>query len=136
MPEGCGMPQNRRAREEEPGTAVSGFAQSAEPLLSGGREGAAKDNGASKVTETSVLPFRQVAKLQSWRSVRTMELDEQLLLHVTQTPGSSARQNGTLENSQAFLGNLKSALEAGVQQKWKQTAHFHVHRGCLGHPSP
>lgn len=65
-----------------------------------------------------------------------MELDERLLLHVTQTPGSSARQDGTLENSQAFLVNLKSALEAGVQQKWQQTAHFHVHRGCLRHPSP
>lgn len=63
-----------------------------------------------------------------------MELDERLLLHVTQAPGSSAGQNGTLENSQAFLGDLKSASEAGVQQKWQQTAHFHVHRGCLGHP--
>lgn len=102
-----------------------------------GGEKVQQDNDAtSKVTETSLLPFRQVAKLQSWRSVRSMELDEQLLLHVTRTPGSSARQNGTLENSQAFLGNLKSALEAGVQQKWQQTAHFHVHRGCLGHPSP
>lgn len=100
--------------------------------MSGG-EGAEKH---SEVKETSVLPLRQVAKLQSWRSVRSMELDEQLLLHVTQTRGSSVRQHGTLENSQAFPGNLKSGLEAGVQQKRQQTAHFHVHRGCLGHPSP
>lgn len=52
-----------------------------------------------------------------------------------QTRGSSAAQTGTLENSRAFLGNLKSGLEAGVQQNRQQTAHFHVHRGCLGHPS-
>lgn len=136
MPECCGMQQNQRAREAEPGTTVSCFAQSAEPLLSGG-EGAEKDSNATrKVTKTLVLPLRQVAKLQSWRSVRSMELDEQLLLHVTQTRGSSARQNGTLENSQAFLGNLKSGLEAGVQQERQQSAHFHVHRECLGHPSP
>lgn len=137
MPDCCGMPQNQRAREAEPGTAVSCFAQSAEPLLlEKGGGVAAKEDATSKVTETSVLPFHQVTKMQSWRSVRSMELDEQLLLHVTQRAGSSARQNGTLENSQAFLGNFKSALEAGVQQKWQQTAHFHVHRGCLGHPSP
>lgn len=63
-----------------------------EPGSQGGRTwhggGAVKDNDAtSKVTETSVLPFRQVAKLQSWRSVRSMELGEQLLLHVTTDTG-------------------------------------------------
>lgn len=120
--------QNRRAREAEPGTTAPKYRS----VVVGGR----RRRKAQRSKETSVLPLRQVAKLRSWRSVRSMELDESLLLQVTQTRGSSARQNGTLEISQAFPGNLKSGLEAGVQQKRQQTAHFHVLRGCLGHPSP
>lgn len=86
VPERCGMQQNQRAREANLGTTPSCSSPKYRSAVVRGRRRRERGNANGKVAERRILPLCQVPKLQSWRSVRSMELDEQLLLHSRREP--------------------------------------------------